>query len=204
MNLIEKFHSSVIYRRRLKVLAEHLAKLLPQNASVLDIGSGDGWLAHLIQQRRRDLKIHGLDVLIREKTYIPIVPFDGKKIPIENKSADVVMFVDVLHHTDNPMLLLHEAVRVTRHAVVIEDHTCDGLFAVHTLRFMDEVGNKRYRVALPCNYWSAEKWREAFQQVGLIVTNWESKLGLYAFPLNCIFERSLHFIANMALVTQNE
>jgi 2-polyprenyl-3-methyl-5-hydroxy-6-metoxy-1,4-benzoquinol methylase len=35
-------------------------------------------------------------------------------------SFDVVMFVDVLHHTKDPMVLLREARRVARRAIVVK------------------------------------------------------------------------------------
>ena len=46
------------------------------------------------------------------------------------------MLVDVLHHTDDPGILLSEARRVTRRAVVLKDHTRDYM-AGATLRLMD-------------------------------------------------------------------
>ena len=46
------------------------------------------------------------------------------------------MFVDVLLHTLDPMILLREAIRVARQTVVIKDHTLDGLLAGPTLRAM--------------------------------------------------------------------
>jgi hypothetical protein len=39
------------------------------------------------------------------------------------------------------MILLREAARVAREAVVIKDHTKNGLAADATLRFMDRIGN---------------------------------------------------------------
>jgi hypothetical protein len=41
----------------------------------------------------------------------------------------VVLFVDVLHHSKDPMILLREAVRMVRKAIVIKDHTLAGLLA---------------------------------------------------------------------------
>ena len=46
------------------------------------------------------------------------------------------MFVDVLHLTDDPVLLLREAARVARNTIVIKDHTLDGFAAAATVRFM--------------------------------------------------------------------
>lgn len=197
LKFIEKLHGRFIQERRVNVLCAHIAELLPRGARVLDVGCGDGWLAHLIQHRRPDVVIRGLDVLVRPKTHVPVTQFDGIHIPEKDGSYDVVMFVDVLHHTEDPNILLAEAARVARQAVVVKDHTCDGLLAFKTLKFMDDVGNKRYGVVLPYNYWPEAKWREAFQKIGVTATKWKSRLGLYPLPLNLFFERSLHFIGKL-------
>jgi SAM-dependent methyltransferase len=199
MTLIEQIHGRYIFNRRVRVLSGQLARLLPQNARLLDVGCGDGSLTHLLSQKRPDVQPHGIDVLVRDKTWVPVIPFDGQVIPYEDASFDVVMFVDVLHHTTDPMILLHEAMRVTRQAIILKDHTCNGWLAGPTLRFMDQVGNQRYGVALPYNYWPQQKWRDAFDKLGLTIGTWNQQLGLYPPPLSCFFERSLHFVARLDL-----
>ena len=118
---------------------------------MLDVGCGDGLLAFLILEKRPDLDLRGIDVLVREQTHIPVDRFDGLAIPHADASFDVVMFVDVLHHTEDPMALLGEAVRVARKTIVVKDHTLNGFLAGPTLHFLDRVGNARHDVALPYN-----------------------------------------------------
>jgi hypothetical protein len=108
-----------------------------------------------------------------------------------------VMFVDVLHHTDDPMILLREAVRVARKTILIKDHTLKGILAEPTLRFMDLIGNARYNVKLPYNYWSESKWRDTFKTLSMNIVHWKSKLNLYYPPARWFFDRSLHFIAKL-------
>src|SRR5262245_22784366 len=100
-------------------------------------------------ENRPDISIRVIDVLVRPNTQIPVDRFNGKHLPHADKSFDVVCFVDVLHHTNDPATLLREARRVARKLVVLKDHTMDGIFAYHTLRFMDWVGNAHHGVALP-------------------------------------------------------
>lgn len=169
---------------------------MPRDASVLDVGCGDGTIARMIGERRPDLTLVGIDVLIRPQTAIPVQLFDGETIPHADKSFDVVTFVDVLHHTHHPLALLKEAVRVARQAVVLKDHVCDGLVAKETLRLMDWVGNARHGIALPYNYWPRSRWREAFRSVNLTVKDWDDALALYPRPASWLFDRSLHFVAN--------
>lgn len=194
-------HGSYVHRRRVRVLRDHLAELIPANARVLDVGCGDGLLDRLIMQIRTDVEIRGIDVMVRSRTHVPVGVFDGRVIPCADRSFDVVMFVDVLHHLEDPMLLLKEAIRVARGAILIKDHTCDGLFARPTLRFMDWVGNAHHGVALPYNYWSRRKWFDAFSTLGLTTGAWRRDLGLYPGAANWVFGRSLHFIARLDMAT---
>jgi hypothetical protein len=151
----------------------------------------------LIQQRRPDVRFRGIDVLVRPQTAIPVEAFDGKTIPAADKSYDAVMFADVLHHTTDPKLLLCEARRVARQAILLKDHLCDGWLARPQLRFMDGVGNARYGVELPYNYWRRRQWQEAFGELGLRVESWRGHLGLYPFWGDWFFGRSLHFVARL-------
>lgn len=199
MNPIECVHSNYVYRRRVQVLADHLTALLPEKATLLDVGCGDGLLTQMIVNRRQDTDAQGIDVLLRQNAHIKIIQFNGEVIPHPPKSFDVVMFVDVLHHTENPLTLLREAIRVARKRIFIKDHTLKGFFAYPILCFMDHIGNVRHRVHLPYNYWTESKWRDTFQNLGLKVVHWNSKLNLYPPPANWLFGRSLHFIAELEL-----
>jgi SAM-dependent methyltransferase len=197
MGAIEVIHGGYVHRRRVRILAEHLGRALPRGARVLDVGCGDGLLSRLVQEQGLDLQVRGIDVLVRPDAHVPVEAFDGVHIPSPDKSYDVVMFVDVLHHTNDPTVLLKEARRVARHAIVIKDHTADGLFADATLRFMDHVGNERHGVALPHNYWQHDRWLRAFDELGLAIQLWETDLGLYPVPARWVFDRSLHFVARL-------
>ena len=197
MGLLAGLHGSLVFNRRTRALSECFAEMLPADAKILDVGCGDGLIDHLITQRRPDLSIMGIDLIVRPETHVTVHPFDGKRIPFEDGAFDVVMFVDVLHHTDDPETLLREAHRVARQTVVLKDHTRDGLLAGPTLRFMDWVGNAPHGIPLPYNYWPERRWREAFARLGLTPAIWLNKLGLYATPATWFFDRSLHFVARL-------
>ena len=204
MGLIEAVHGRYVHKRRTLVLSDWCSRLIPLNSKVLDVGCGDGRLARLIAEKRPDISIRGIDVLQRNDAVIPIDTFDGKSIPYGEGSFDVVMFVDVLHHASQPMMLLREAVRVARHAIVIKDHLAEGSLAHLTLRVMDWVGNARHGVALPYDYWSLAKWHRVFDKLGLRINSWESNLKLYPLPADLILGRSLHFIALLGMPSESE
>jgi ubiquinone/menaquinone biosynthesis C-methylase UbiE len=197
MNTIAKLHEKRVHGRRVDSLLRNLKGLIPENSSVLDVGCGDGLLASLIQEQVPGSSLQGIDVLIRPDTKIPIAEFDGITIPMEDNSVDVVMMVDVLHHTDDPEIMVREAKRVARKWFVIKDHTRNGLLAYSTLRFMDWVGNAHHGVALPYNYLSKQEWLSLFERNQMEIETWNPKLDIYGMPGDLLFGRALHFCARL-------
>jgi SAM-dependent methyltransferase len=177
-----------------RVLAERLAEVVPRGGRVLDVGCGDGSVAARLQEQRDDLSVVGIDVLVRPTTAIPVAPFDGSTIPFDDGAFDVAMFVDVLHHTEDPTVLLAEAARVAPGAVVVKDHLADGVLARPTLRLMDYVGNAHHGVALPFNYWTSARWQRALRDVGLRTEVWQTSLDLYPVPARWVLDRQLHVV----------
>jgi SAM-dependent methyltransferase len=188
-------HGRVVHSRRVRVLARHLAELIPGGHSVLDVGCGDGLIDRLILDRRPDLRICGADPLIRPESHIPVVPFDGRRLPFTDRSWDTVLFCDVLHHTERPLELIMEAVRVARHSILIKDHSVEGCLARPALRFMDFVGNAPHGIALAFNYFTPAQWEDAYRATGLVPLEVRRKLGLYPSWAEPFFGRSLHFVA---------
>jgi SAM-dependent methyltransferase len=165
---------------------------------VLDIGAGDGALARLILDRRPDLTITGIDVLVRPDTLIPVQAFDGNTLPLADASVDATLFVDVLHHADDATRLLCEAARVSRQCVVIKDHLREGFLANDTLRFMDWVGNARHGVALPYHYFNRAEWLAAFATARLQTVAETTDVPIYPQWASWAFGRGLHFVGRYA------
>lgn len=202
MSVLDLAHGGFIYPRRIARLSHSIADLIPTNARVLDIGCGDGLLSAQIAKRRSDIVLQGIDVLVRDKTFIPVSRFDGTVIPYANHSFDVAILVDVLHHTPDPTVLLREAMRISRKGIIVKDHTRNGLMANQRLRLMDWVGNSRHGVVLPYNYWSLDTWKAQLKKLNLDVEAWVSELHLYPWLINWLFGNSLHFIASLQVREQ--
>jgi len=195
MSLIGQAHRAFIHSKRVQRLSELLSAIIPHSSTLLDVGSGDGRLAWSLLQRRPDLTIEGVDVLLREQTWLPVKLFDGTNLSYADSTFDAVMLVDVLHHTADPRALLREALRVSRRWLILKDHTLKGFAAGLRLRVMDRAGNSDYGVALPYTYMSEKQWEELEQILNMKVATKINKLRLYRRPLDYIFGSGLHFIA---------
>jgi SAM-dependent methyltransferase len=195
MSVLGQIHEACIYGRRIRRLSELLAELTPPSCSLLDVGCGDGKLARALLDKRPDLRIEGVDVLVRDRVWLPVQAFDGKSLPHPACSFDGVMLIDVLHHTRDPLMLLREALRVSRRWLIVKDHVRIGPAAAWRLRFMDYIGNAHHAVALPYNYLSTGEWSELRRVLDLKVASEVKQLGLYPPPFDYMFGAGLHFVA---------
>ena len=198
MRPLEKIHEGYVASRRVRVLCEQLLPLIPPSSVLLDVGGGDWRLAAELMRERPDLVVSGLEVTVRPGAAFPVDVYEGKSFPMPDRSFDVVLLVDVLHHTDDPAVLLREASRVARISILIKDHLADRFLARPTLRFMDRIGNSRFGISLPYNYWPKGKWLETFRALGLRVVAWKSDLKIYPPRLEFFFGKSLHFVAALS------
>src|SRR5260370_26470615 len=189
------WHRVLVSGRRARVLSEALTAQIPERASVLDVGCGDGAIGSLIADLRPDVTVQGVEVMVRPGCKIPCAAFDGTILPFADDSFDVCTLVDVLHHTRDIRALLREASRVSRSFVLIKDHLNESVLDSWTLRFMDWVGNRPHGVRLTYNYQSREEWREHFAACGLKGKSWNNEVPLYQAPASWIVGRGLHLIA---------
>jgi SAM-dependent methyltransferase len=169
---------------------------IPSGASILDIGCGDGRISSEIMRLRPDVQIEGVEVLVPDKTYIPVRQFDGIQVPAAERSYDAVLLVDVLHHSDNAEALFAEAGRIGS-KLIVKDVMNDGFLADFTLRVMDLLGNERLGVACPFNFWPRQRWLDTFNNLKLTICSCEPLNGLYPWPAGLLFERSMHFVATL-------
>lgn len=197
MNPLGPLIEKLFFERRGIKLAEGIAPLLPPEAKVLDVGCGDGAIDRRIQSLRPDVDLSGIDVMIRTEAAIPVTQFDGSTIPFPDRSFDAVLFVDVLHHTSDPAVLLREARRVSRRWIVLKDHTRDGFLAFQTLAAMDWLGNAHHNIPLPLNFLNEAEWQALFASLYLRIDAWHNRLGQYPAAVGWLVERGLHMITRL-------
>ena len=202
---ITRLHGRIVFRRRVRQLTDALSDMLPaEDADLLDVGCGDGTIAKAIADQRPGLTVFGADVLARPEVAIPMKVYDGQTLPFPDNSFDAVMLVDVLHHCDDPNIILAEVARVARRTILIKDHIVSGPISRAVLRFMDWTGNRGHGVRLVYNFWSGRDWQAAWDRHGLIVAEDRRKLRLYPAGSRWLWERGKHFIARLSPARNDE
>jgi len=115
-------------RRRRKVgraydMALEIARIVPKGSAVLDVGCGNGFIAHHLSAML-GTKVVGIDVMNTTEAPIDYHRYDGQQLPVEEDSVDAVLLCYVLHHAQDAGLMLKEARRVLSNgglAIIYED-----------------------------------------------------------------------------------
>ena len=104
--------------RRAEHLCRRLCPHLPARGRVLDVGSGTGHNA-LVLERRTGLVVTEIDVAPMNCVGRTPLLFDGARLPFADAAFDAATLLFVLHYAVDPVLLLREARRVTRGPLLV-------------------------------------------------------------------------------------
>jgi len=85
---------------------------------VLDLGAGEGYVAPAITARRGGW-VCSCDVGPFRQTAGPYVVYDGTHLPFGDAAFDSTLILLALHHCADPEGVLDEALRVTRHRLIV-------------------------------------------------------------------------------------
>lgn len=199
LKLLQKLYNATLRRRRLKKLAALLSPAVPPNGLVLDLGCGNGDLAAAIKANIPGLNITGIDVMMQTgQTSVPVQVYDGKTIPFPDASFDHVMLITVLHHTDDYIPVIREALRVARKGIILLDHQYSNWFDWLMLAIIDWPGNVPFGVYTPFNFKTRKQWQEIFTQLNLKEERYDDRLQLFGKGMDFLFGRRMHFLSILA------
>lgn len=108
---------------------------------VLDLGAGEGYVGAAMAKKWKARVTLG-DVCDMNRTEMPHVVYDGKKLPFEDDYFDTTVLYFVLHHAEEAEQVLDEALRVTRNHVVIAESVYETLLERKVLTFLDKLANR--------------------------------------------------------------
>src|SRR6266704_6093633 len=105
-------------RRRRKVgraydMALEIARIIPRGSEVLDVGCGNGFIAHHLSAML-GTRVVGIDLGNSAEAPIDYCRYDGWHFPLPNDSVDAVLLCYVLHHAQDIHSILGEMRRVLR------------------------------------------------------------------------------------------
>src|SRR5262249_26055496 len=145
-------------------MALEIARVIPCGSEVLDIGCGNGFIAHHLSAML-GASVIGIDVTPTTEAPIDFRRYDGAHIPLADNSVDAVLLCYVLHHAQDTSMLLSEVKRVLRPnglAVIYEDipqTPWDRFFCwMHNLQWRKRTG--------PCTFRGEVGWRKHFRSFG--------------------------------------
>jgi len=150
-------------------MALEVAKSLEPYSEILDVGCGNGFIAHHLSALLKT-SVVGLDVGASTSAKISYHQFDGRHFPLPDQSFDAVLFCYVLHHAQDARLVLDEARRVLKDGglmIIYEDNpVCWWDRAVcwsHNLQWQSKTGK--------CTFMLESGWRRLFEKSGFEVVN---------------------------------
>lgn len=147
---------------------------LKTGESVLDIGAGGGWTGELISKEKKvDMQL--LDVEDFNRSKLPLALYNGKNIPFADNSFDTSLLLFVLHHCTEPLLVLKDAIRVTKKRIIIYEDTYTSSFGRVLAGINDFISNfplfitNPMKMNMPYNYRKVPDWERVFENLGLKV-----------------------------------
>ena len=146
---------------------------ITRESSVLDLGCGDGKVGELIAARKNN-KVVLADVVNYNKTELPFHIYDGNKLNFADTSFDHVLLLTVLHHTDNPVQVMKEALRVAGKSVIVIESTYFNGFHKQLNKLFDWFYNKvlnNPEINVPFNFLTPGAWPILFEELGGRVTH---------------------------------
>lgn len=145
-------------------MALEIARAIPAGSRVLDVGCGNGFIAHHLSALLGS-RVVGIDVATDTEALIPYWQFDGRKFPVSDGAFDAALFCYVLHHAQSLKPILAEARRALREGgllVVYEDipeRWWDRIVcAIHNHKWRRRTG--------PCMFLGEAEWRDTFAAEG--------------------------------------
>lgn len=208
-NILVGLHQRLSHSSRVSILSESLSRVIdglpakPERLSCLDIGCGDMQISERIGllNPKTDwtcIDVHDLpEDFKKEQRWARYRQFDGLHIPFGDRSFNVALFCDVLHHDyRHAGDLLREAGRVARF-IVVKDHFAHSRYARLMLLVMDIVGNWGYGVPLPEQYYSEKDFRDVVAKAGLRLDRLDVGADLYGHlpVIGTLLRPEWHFIA---------
>jgi len=155
-----------IYEQAAYKMCHDCEQFIEKKSKILDIGCGSAIIANTFQVFF-DTEVIGVDVIDRRIFPIAFSLVGGKKLPFPENSFDNVLIAYTLHHSQYPIALLKEVVRVSRGKIFIYEDLPEGILSkvfckIHSFSFDKLFGNKN-----KTTFKTEDEWKEVFKTLKL-------------------------------------
>lgn len=145
-------------------MALEIGRMVPAHSRVLDVGCGNGFIAHHLSAMV-GTKVIGIDLDATTEAAIDYRQFDGRHFPVEDGAVDAVLLCYVLHHAQDLGVVMNESRRVLSDdglAVIYED-----IPAAWWDRFVCWTHDLKWRKRTgPCTFRRESEWHTVFNSAG--------------------------------------
>jgi SAM-dependent methyltransferase len=190
-------HHHTVRLPRTERIARAVAAQIGQARSLLDVGCGEGSVAVAIAERVGARRVAGVDIKIQPGVPIEAVAYDGLHLPFPDGTFEAVVISDVLHHCQDPVAVLREALRVASRIVAIKDHFNFGPVSEKLLLWMDQIGNASHEIHVRGTYFGPRAWAEMVEAAGGRFTGLEWPLQIHDYPFRLVTQDRLQFAAGI-------
>ena len=171
------------YDKRARQIVKRISPFIDKKDKILDIGTGTGFVAKNIIKEKKNNNLTCIDVSLNTLCKsVPVLIYDGKKLPFPNESFDTSLLIAVLHHCDQPLKILDEAIRVSSKKIIIMEDLFESQIEKWITLVEDSIVNWEFR-GHPHSNKSENDWFKVFKQKNLNVVSFEKfKLICAGFP----------------------
>lgn len=171
-----------LMRRRAR---QKVSRLLPwlrdlHGGTILDLGAGEGYVGDQAGP------VSGATVILADivdfhRVGRPMLRYDGRRLPLADRSVDRVILSYVLHHTRDPDVVLKDALRICRGdgRVLILESVYQRPWERGLLAFLDRLANRVRSVGKMSGqeehlqFRPAEAWRNVAEELGAEIEHFE-------------------------------
>jgi ubiquinone/menaquinone biosynthesis C-methylase UbiE len=128
---------------------ENIIKYIPKNKSILEIGTGKGYLAAMISNYSDqvvsidisddDRNIAVMNILHADpSSTVDLITDNAEKLSLLSRSFDVVVSAYCFHHLERPFAVVKEMIRIAKEKIVVADFNTQGISLIQKIHASEE------------------------------------------------------------------